>query len=175
GSRVRFRFRAKSGKLLDLGIEDGRLARIVRRCRDLPGEQLFQYVDETGQPLAVDSGDVNDYLREISGEEFTAKEIRTWAGCVHAFVRLRETGRASSRTTARRRIVEVLRAVARQLGNTVAVCRKYYVDPRLLEAYEDGTLFDGPAARRASSRRRLRREEEEFLAFLLQAITRRAA
>ncbi|HEY5769938.1 MAG TPA: hypothetical protein VIS71_08835, partial [Terrimicrobium sp.] len=133
GSKINFYFRGKSGKSHVIKLEDSRLAKIVRRCRDLPGYELFQYVDQAGAPASVSSNDVNDYLREISGAEFTAKDFRTWAGTVLAARAFQEFKRFSSKMEAKRNIVEAVEAVARMLGNTPAICRRCYVHPVILD------------------------------------------
>jgi DNA topoisomerase I len=140
GSTVVFRFRGKSGKAHTVGVEDRRLARIVRQCQDLPGYELFEYLDESGEACKVGSADVNDYLRTVSGEDFTAKDFRTWAGTVLACMALRQFEVSASETEAKRNIVEAIKAVAQRLGNTPAVCRKCYVHPAVLECYLMGKL-----------------------------------
>lgn len=140
GSTVVFSFRGKSGKSHTVGVEDRRLARIVRQCQDLPGYELFEYLDESGETHKIDSSDVNDYLRSISGEDFTAKDFRTWAGTVLASLALREFDEFSSETQAKKNVVEAIKAVAQRLGNTPAVCRKCYVHPAVLECYLTGKL-----------------------------------
>ncbi|EYF00969.1 Hypothetical protein CAP_8837 [Chondromyces apiculatus DSM 436] len=140
GPELRFAFRGKSGKEHTIGLRDARLARIVKRCQDLPGEELFQYVDEAGEQHGIHSGDVNQYLREISGQEFTAKDFRTWAGTVLAAQELARVGPASTVRDVKRNVVEAIDAVAARLGNTRAVCRRCYIHPILLEVYAEGTL-----------------------------------
>ena len=140
GSTVVFRFRGKSGKLHTVGVQDRRLARIVRQCQDLPGYELFEYLDESGETRKVDSADVNDYLRAVSGEDFTAKDFRTWAGTVLASMALREFEESTSETVAKKNVVEAIKAVAQRLGNTPAVCRKCYVHPTVLKCYLAGRL-----------------------------------
>jgi DNA topoisomerase-1 len=142
GSVLRFHFRGKAGKWHDVDIQDRRLARIVRQCQDLPGQELFQYLDEQGERQPVNSEDVNDYLREISGQDFTAKDFRTWAGTVLAAFALREFQQFDSQAQAKRNIVRAIESVAERLGNTVSVCRKCYIHPDVLGAYLDGTLVD---------------------------------
>jgi DNA topoisomerase-1 len=144
GSQVRFCFRAKSGKLCEIDVTDRRMARIVRKCQELRGQELFAWLDEHGEVRDVRSEDVNHYLAEAGGHPFTAKEIRTWGGSVRAFRLLREAGPVSSAREAKRRITECIREVAAHLGNTPAVCRSSYVHPVVLEAYEDGRLFSVP-------------------------------
>ncbi|HKW84317.1 MAG TPA: DNA topoisomerase IB [Burkholderiaceae bacterium] len=162
GSRLRLRFKGKSGVLHDVAVEDKQVARIVRRCMNLPGEDLFQYVDDEGAPHAIASTDVNDYLREIAGTELSAKDFRTWHASVKAFdLARREPASGSSTRRARQR--RVLAEVAARLGNTVAVCRKSYVHPAVLDLLTDAAALEEPAARR---RRRLSRVECSFLAFL---------
>lgn len=139
-SAIRFRFRGKSGKQHEVGLRDRRLARIVRTCQELPGQELFQYLDEDGLVRDVTSDDVNDYLREIGAGPFTAKDFRTWAGTVLAYRALRALQPADSTTASRRNVVEAMRQTADRLGNTPAVARGSYVHPAVLEAYLDGSL-----------------------------------
>ncbi len=141
GSRIRFEFRAKSGVRHASSIEDPGLARILRRCMELPGQELFQYIGEDGERRVLGSADVNDYLREIAGSEFTAKDYRTWAGSVLAL----QTLRAEAGTPAKARVVDMFRQVAQRLGNTPAVCRKCYVHPVVVSSYLDGTIPLPPA------------------------------
>ncbi len=136
--RIRFRFRGKGGKDHEAEVSDARLARIVRRCQDLPGQELFAYLDEEGEARPVDSADVNDYLREISGQEITAKDFRTWAGTVAAVAALREMEKVDSAADARRNVVRAIEQVAEALGNTPAVSRKSYVHPGVIDAYLAG-------------------------------------
>ena len=173
GSRLRLRFRGKSGVLNDLAVDDRHVARIVRRCMSLPGEDLFQYVDEDGAPHAIASTDVNDYLREAAGTELSAKDFRTWHASVKAFdLVCKELASESpssnpsrrSGSTRRGRVQRVLGDVAARLGNTIAVCRKSYVHPAVLDLLADaGALDELVAARRRTG---LRRVECSFLAFL---------
>ncbi|HEV2133258.1 MAG TPA: DNA topoisomerase IB [Terracidiphilus sp.] len=151
GSQLVFRFRGKSGVLHEVGVQDRRLARIVRRCQELPGYELFEYLDAEGQTRAIDSMDVNDYLREISGGEFTAKDFRTWAGTVLTSMTLRQFEGFESETQAKKNVVQAIKDVARRLGNTPAVCRKCYVHPGVLECYMTGLLT--PAAKRKADER----------------------
>jgi DNA topoisomerase-1 len=134
-TRLRFRFRGKSGKLSEVEITDPRLARVVRRCQEIPGQELFQYVDDAGEIRSVGSGDVNEYLRDISGEDCTAKDFRTWAGTALASAALRNLARARTKTEIRKNVTRAVAEVAEQLGNTPAVCRKAYIHPRVLEGY----------------------------------------
>ncbi len=142
GPAVHFRFRGKSGIFHSIRVDDRRLARIVHRCQELPGQELFQYLDEDGNPHPIDSADVNAYLQEIAGEEFTAKDFRTWAGTVLAAQTLQEFESFTSLTQAKRNIVEAIEAVSKHLGNTKAVCRKCYVHPEVINAYLDGSLLE---------------------------------
>jgi DNA topoisomerase-1 len=139
GTAVRFRFRGKGGKVHEVGLRDRRLARVVRRCQELPGQELFQYTDDD-EVRDIASDDVNDYLREISGGDFTAKDFRTWAGTVLAYRALRALQPATDDKGARRNVVEAIRQTAGRLGNTAAVCRRSYVHPAVLEAYLDGQI-----------------------------------
>jgi len=176
GSRVQFRFRAKSGVLQTIDLEDATLARSVKRCQDLPGQTLFQYVDGEGSRQRVDSGDVNDYLREITGRDFTAKDFRTWAGTVLAATALHEFGGAPTETARKRQLVKAIEAVARRLGNTRAVCRKCYVHPAVFDSYLDGVTIDVVAARArrimARDLTRLSPAEAAVLALLQQRLAR---
>ena len=140
GTRIEFRFRGKSGVQHRIALADPRLAAIVRRMQDLPGEELFQYIDDAGETRAVESADVNAYLREIAGAEFTSKDFRTWAGTALAARTLRTLPAPRSQAEGRREISRAVEAVARQLGNTSAVCRKCYIHPAVLESYLDGSL-----------------------------------
>lgn len=135
GSQVRFRFKGKSGKEWNLGLRDRRVARIVKASQDLPGQHLFQYLDEDGERRSVTSGDVNAYLREISGSDITAKDFRTWTGTVLAALALAEYESADSQATARRHVREAIERVAARLGNTPTICRKCYVHPQVIDSY----------------------------------------
>jgi DNA topoisomerase-1 len=139
GGSVEFDFRGKHGIQHHLEINDSRLARIVRQCQELPGQELFQYVDDEGQRHAVGSQDVNDYLREISGEEITAKDFRTWAGTNLAAIALREFAAAGEAAT-KQHVLRAIEAVAKMLGNTATICRKCYIHPAVFEGYLDGSL-----------------------------------
>lgn len=142
GRAVQFRFRGKSGVFHDITVEDKRLARIIGRIRDLPGQDLFQYLDPDGTTHAIGSADVNDYLREISGEDYTAKDFRTWSGTVLAALALREFEKFDSETQAKKNIVRAIESVAERLGNTPSICRKCYVHPAVIESYLDGTMLE---------------------------------
>jgi DNA topoisomerase I len=139
GSSIRFRFRGKSGRDHEVGLRDRRLAAVVRRCRDLPGQELFQYVGEDGEPVDVASDDVNDYLRSIVAD-VTAKDFRTWAGTVLAYRALRSLDEPATVGEAKANVVSAIRETADQLGNTSAVCRRSYVHPVVVEAYLDPRL-----------------------------------
>lgn len=141
GPKIRFEFRGKSGAEFELDLYDRRLAKIVKRCQDLPGQELFQYVDDEGQQRTIDSSDVNQYLRDVTQEDFTAKDFRTWAGAVLAARALREIKSFDSKAQAKRNIVSAIETVAKKLGNTRAVCRKCYVHPAVIESYLDGSLL----------------------------------
>ena len=157
GAAIRFRFRGKSGKPHEVGLRDRRLAAVVRRCQELPGQELFQYVDEDGESDDVASDDVNAYLREIAGEDFTAKDFRTWAGTVLAYRALRALAAGDDERAAQRNVVEAIRPTAERLGNTPAVARGSYVHPAVLEAYLDGSLGGALSRRPRSSSTRRRR------------------
>src|SRR2546425_354474 len=175
GALLQFSFRGKSGVEHTMAIADPRLARIIQRCRDLPGQEMFQYLDASKKRQTVSSDDVNAYLREITSRDVTAKDFRTWGGSMLAAVELRAMGPASSRSEADRNIVRSLDAVAERLGNTRAVCRKYYVHPALLEAYRLGLTVPHPAtpprrARREHPTAALRRDEVAVLQFLQEKV-----
>jgi DNA topoisomerase-1 len=140
GANISFRFEGKSGVEHTVDVHDRRLAKIIQRCQDIPGYELFQYVDEAGERHTIDSSDVNAYLREISGQEFTAKDFRTWAGTVAACALLRELEPFKSATQAKKNLVGVIKDVASQLGNTPSVCRKCYVHPAVVAIYLDGGM-----------------------------------
>jgi DNA topoisomerase-1 len=140
GAELRFSFKGKSGKAWQLRIADGRIARILRECQGLPGQELFQYVDEDGQRRSIDSGDVNDYLREIAGTDVTAKDFRTWAGTVLAALALKEFERFDTQAAAKRNVKRAIEQVSQRLGNTPTICRKCYVHPGVLDCYLDGSL-----------------------------------
>jgi DNA topoisomerase-1 len=151
GERLRFQFRGKSGRIHAITLADARLARVVRRLQELPGQELLRYVDEQGQLHGVDSADVNAYLREASGGDFTAKDFRTWAGTVLAAAALRGMEAAESETARRRNVRDAVVEVAARLGNTPAVCRRCYIHPEVLNAY-----LEAPRAGTGSSRAKVR-------------------
>jgi DNA topoisomerase-1 len=153
GAKVQFKFRGKSGVEHAVDIADRRLARIVKKVQDLPGQELFAYVDEDGAVHDIKSQDVNDYLREITGEDFTAKDFRTWAGTVLAAVALNHLDVCETSKEAKKNVKNAINAVAKILGNTPAVCRKCYVHPAVLETYLSGSMIEG-----------LKRKTEEALA-----------
>ncbi len=166
GDRLRFRFRGKSGVEHDVTVTDRRIARIIKRCLDIPGQQLFQYLDEDGKPHAVDSERVNAYLREAGAADFTAKHYRTWAGSVLAYAALQRRPYVDERQ-ARQAVVDVIKQVAQRLANTPAVCRACYVHPLILDTYLAGRLpAHGPAP---AGPRGLTADERRLLAFLGQA------
>ncbi len=141
GAKIKFQFRGKSGKEHVVEVEDRRVARIVRACQELPGQDLFQCVDDAGQKHNVGSGDVNDYVREITGRDFTAKDFRTWAGTIFTAAELRRLGPVDSETDRKKNVVAAIKATSQSLGNTPAVCRKSYIHPAIIEAYLDGSLI----------------------------------
>ncbi|HET7624843.1 MAG TPA: DNA topoisomerase IB [Verrucomicrobiae bacterium] len=173
GATMRFHFRGKSGKWHDVDIRDRRLAKIVKSCMDLPGQELFQFVDSEGQRHDLKSEDVNAYLREISGEDFTAKDFRTWAGTVLAAMALNEFQFFESRAQAKKNIVAAIQSVAKRLGNTPAVCRKCYIHPHVLDSYLDGTLGEILKNQKqfARSLHGLRDDEAAVLALLKHRLT----
>lgn len=170
GSEVEFHFRGKSGVRHAIKVDDPRLARIIRRVRDLPGQELFQYVDDDGQVRSVGSADVNDYLRALTGEEYSAKDFRTWAGTLLAALALQEYEKVDSDAQARRNVVRAIETVAERLGNTPSICRKCYVHPAIIDAYLDGTMLHAMQERAQQElehdMRAMRPEEAAVLALL---------
>lgn len=170
GAALRFNFKGKSGKVWRLDVRDRRIAKVVRACQELPGQELFQYLDETGSTHDVTSSDVNAYLREITGEDITAKEFRTWHGTVLAALALQELQRVDSAAAAKRNIRDAVASVASRLGNTPTICRKCYVHPEIFAAYAEGAfLLEAKQEIDAELRDRLsdlRPEEAAVLAFL---------
>jgi DNA topoisomerase I len=178
GSEIRLVFRGKSGREHHVSVRSPRLARIVKRCEELPGQRLFQYVGEDGKLEPVDSQDVNEYIREASGGDFTAKDFRTWAGTVLAARALSEMQQVDSEAQAKRNVVAAVERVAAILGNTRAVCRRCYVHPAIVESYVDGTMLDGLRQRAEETMRTslgsLTPEEAAVLALLQQRLKREA-
>ena len=171
GSKIYFHFRGKGGKEHTVSVQNRQLARIVKRCQDLPGHELFEYVDDNGQLSTVESADVNEYLRQVSGSGFTAKDFRTWAGTVFAMDALKGLGEAENQTKAKKNIGQAIEVAAEHLGNTKTICRKCYVHPAVIDSYLEGSLLTSlslqqvePAADTAG----LRPEEAHVLQFLKQ-------
>jgi DNA topoisomerase I len=175
GGTLRFQFRGKSGVRHSVGVNDRRLARVVKQCRDLPGQELFQYLDETGEAQGVDSGDINRYLDEITNQAFTAKDFRTWWATVLAVAALREFRTAHTKTQAEKNVLVALDAVSGVLGNTRAVCRKSYVHPGVVECYANGSMFKvlGRSSRAAANRIARLSADEVALVTLLKHLARR--
>src|ERR1700761_818314 len=141
GGMLKFKFRGKSGQNHEIVLEDPRLARIIRRCKEIPGSALFEYLDDNGQPQSIESGDVNEYLREISGAEFTAKDFRTWGGtCLAASFLLEKCAEQQGDPSTKQVLVDVVKDVAAKLGNKPATCKKYYIHPSVMECYAAGKL-----------------------------------
>ena len=175
GSVVRFSFRGKSGVEHEVDLDDRRLARIVRQCRDIPGYDLFQYIDENGERQTIASEDVNAYLKEVTGEDYTSKDFRTWAGTVLAARMLKELDAFNSDAEAKKNIVRAVESVAKRLGNTKAVCRKCYIHPAIFDAYLDGSMLKTVAQRAkraARSPQALSSGEAAVLALLQRRLAR---
>jgi DNA topoisomerase-1 len=177
GAKLRFHFRGKSGKEHDIDLEDERVARIIKSLQDLPGQEVFQYFDEAGERHRITSEDVNEYLREITGEDFTAKDFRTWAGTVLAAIALSAQEPFENKSQAKKNVKAALGAVASILGNTPAICRKCYVHPAVFETYLDGKLVE--ALRRRTKQvledsvGDMRSEEVAVLKFLQQRLAKK--
>ncbi|WP_313177452.1 DNA topoisomerase IB [Massilia sp.] len=174
GSDVEFKFRGKSGVYHKIHVHDRRLARIIRSTRDLPGQELFQYIDEEGETHSIDSSDVNEYLRTITGEDYTAKDFRTWSGTVLAALALQEFEKFDSETQAKKNIVRAIESVAEKLGNTPSICRKCYVHPAVLESYLEGSVVEAMRERTeqhlSEDLHALQPEEAAVLAMLQQRL-----
>src|SRR3989440_2031899 len=169
-TKLKFSSRGKGGIRHEVDISDRRLAKIIRQLQDLPGQDIFQYVDEEGEVRDIDSQDVNDYLREITGEDFTAKDFRTWAGTVLTAMALNAEEAFQNKTQAKKNIKDAISAVAKILGNTPAICRKCYVHPAVLETYLDGAMIEGLKQKTEETLERkvgdLKSEEAAVMSFL---------
>jgi len=178
GSKLHFEFRGKGGKEHEIEIRNPLLARIVKNCQDLPGQELFQYLDGDGERHRVGSDDVNEYLREISGADFSAKDFRTWSGTVLAALALQEFERFDSQAQAKKNVVRAIENVARRLGNTPSVCRKCYIHPAVIESYLEGSMLATARQKAADeithSLRRLQPEEAAVLALLEERLAHEA-
>lgn len=179
GTTIRFKFRGKSGVNHEKEIRDRRLAKIIKKLQDLPGQELIQYVDDEGETHSLTSQEVNDYLKRITGDEFTAKDFRTWAGTVLASLALTTNGGFQTKKEAKKNIKNAVQAVSHILGNTPAVCRKCYVHPIVLESYLDGTLAKSLKEKTEETLidnlDDLRAEEIEVLNFLRSRLAKKAA
>lgn len=141
GSSINFEFKGKKGVFHKVALQSKKLAKLVKQCRDIPGKELFQFYNDDKQRCTIGSGDINNYLKGITGEDFTAKDFRTWAGSVSALYAIKEAGGFETVSECKKKIVSVLDEVAINLGNTRTVCKKYYVHPTVIKSYEDGTIF----------------------------------
>lgn len=140
GQKINFSFKGKKGVMHNVDLKSKRLAKLVAKCKEIPGKELFQFYDDEGNRHTVDSGMVNDYIKELSGEDFTAKDFRTWSGTVNALIAFKEIGYAENNTQYKKKVKEALEIVASHLGNTSTVCRKYYVHPLVINLYENNTI-----------------------------------
>ncbi len=159
GTTVEFHFRGKSGKEHTIDVKDRQLARIIKRCQALPGHELFQYYDEHEQLHTIESDNVNTYLQQITGQEFTAKDFRTWSGTVTATCALQDLGEYETQTQAKKNVVRAIEAASKHLGNTPAICRKSYIHPEIIDAYLNGSLL-----------RALQREDEQAVIEVLHGL-----
>ena len=172
GTKVKFEFRGKSGVDHEIELQDRRLAKVIGQCKEIPGYEIFKYFDEAGNKIDVDSGDVNDYLQQITQKEFTAKDFRTWAGTLLTAIELNELGEFESEKQAQKNVVQAIKNVAKQLGNRPATCRNYYVHPAIVEAYYDGSLLDlmSQTHKEKSDVNQLNPEEVVILKIIKQAL-----
>jgi DNA topoisomerase-1 len=179
GSKLRFRFRGKSGVHHDVDVTDRRIAKIIAKLQDLPGQELFQYIDEGGEVRDITSQDVNDYLREITDEDFTAKDFRTWAGTVMAAIALQAVGAFETKKQAKANIKNAIGAVSKMLGNTPAICRKCYIHPAILQTYLSGNAIEGMKQQTKDALENeaidLREGETAILKFLQARLEKKAA
>jgi DNA topoisomerase-1 len=175
GATIRFLFMGKSGREVQVALTNKRVARVVKRCEDLPGQMLFQYLDDHGERHVVTSDDVNQYLQDATGEDYTAKDFRTWAGTVLAATALRELVNFESETEARRNVISGIDSVARKLGHTRAVCRRAYVHPAVIEAYMDRSLEDALKGNVAKTFLRLKADESAVVALLKRSMVRKGS
>jgi DNA topoisomerase-1 len=186
GAKLRFRFRGKSGREHEVDVTDRRIAKTISKLQDLPGQDLFQYVDDDGKVHDITSQDVNEYLREITGEDFSAKDFRTWAGTVLTAIALNAQEKFETQKQAKSNVNTAIRAVAKILGNTPAICRKCYVHPAVLENYLGGNSIAMVGAARCADRGHrsavslpqdidLRSSETAVLKFLESRLTKKAA
>lgn len=166
GEALRFHFKGKSGKVWRLGVRDRRVAHIVKACQDLPGQHLFQYLDDAGEPQGITSADINAYLKRVSGRDITAKDFRTWAGTVMAAATLVEAGPAETKSQGKKTLTRAVQRVAARLGNTPAICRKCYIHPQIMSAYLDGQLNLDLELEADERPQRLRPDEATVLDFL---------
>ena len=178
GSIIRFQFRGKSGKQHKVDVSDRRAAKIVQKCQDLPGQQLFEYEGHSGEICSIGSEDVNNYLQSIAGQSFTAKDFRTWAGTVLAAIALGKMEEVDSHALAKKNVVTAIEAVARLLGNTVAICRKCYIHPAIPTSYLNGTLARNLRLRAdseiAEHLHKLKPEEAAVITLLRQELAQRS-
>jgi DNA topoisomerase-1 len=178
GSTVTFAFRGKSGKKHKIAVSDRRLAKIVRKCQDLPGQRLFEYTNSDGAIAKIGSEDVNEYLSHISGQPFTAKDFRTWAGTVLAALALGQMEEVDSKAAAKKNVITAVEAVARMLGNTAAICRKCYIHPAVITRYLDGklarTLRVKADSKISDHLHELKPEEAAVLSLLREELERRS-
>jgi DNA topoisomerase I len=175
GANVRFLFKGKSGVEVAVGLTNRRVAGVIKRCEELPGQNLFQYIDPEGERRTVTSDDVNEYLREVSGDDFTAKDYRTWAGTVLAACALRDAAGFETETEANKKVVEAIDSVARKLGHTRAVCRRSYVHPMVIDTYLEGNIESALGIAMAKRPSRLNADEAAVLSLLRRRARRKIA
>ena len=177
GNHIQFHFKGKSNIRHTIDVKDRRLARLVKECQDLPGQELFQFTDDDGVVHDISSSDINEYLHRIAGDEFTAKDFRTWAGTVLAAEALRQFRKFDSQAQAKRYVTKAIEAVAKRLGNTPTICRKCYVHPSIVNSYLDGQLVDQLKIQTEQALKKplkgLNAEEAAVLVFLQQTLSKR--
>ncbi len=171
GSTLLFQFKGKSGKEAKVKVNDRRLVRLIKQIQDLPGQHLFKYIVDKGEFHPVESTEVNEYLKEISGSNFTAKDFRTWGGSILAVEEFNQAGEFETKKAGEKNVVQVIKKVAKGLNNTPAVCKKYYIHPKVIDAYLDKSLFDAlkKAARRNGKANRLLDLEEKAFKVMLES------
>lgn len=169
GNKIKFKFKGKSGKFHDIEYSNPKLSKLVKKCQDLPGHDLFEYLDENGNICSISSGDINNYMCSITDQTFTAKDFRTWGGSVYAMLVLQDFANFENQTQAKKNLTEAIKVIAKKLGNTTAVCKKYYVHPKVVEAFLEGKLENIIQKSKSKNIEGLKSEEVAFM-YLLETV-----